>query len=324
MSSSPRWIGDARISRIGPGLVASSPPQQGLATGQPRCAYRLVGVAQVAPDERMRLLIRAHVRFVGANPEFVRLMHEEGKRRGPRMRWLVDRYVKPMFEQLTPLLEGAQQEGLLPADVAPAHFAYTLIGAIDLIFHQAEECRRLTGVDPFDEAVVEEADFSGALERLVQRARLAYVATGGIYVDDAKSPVAGAIRHPPDAEEARLLFVASPGVRNYLQYGGHGILVYDVNQGHKFLRRIPFKGVDENGRPLNVKGICASEHTGRLYVSTLRHLICLDLVDDKVLWEKTYDAGCDRMSMAPDGSAIYLPSLEFSSITNPPDGAASS
>ena len=105
--------------------------------------------------ERLRLLIRAQVRFVGANPEFVRLMHEEGKRRGPRMRWLVDRYVKPMFEQLMPLVEGAQQEGLLPADVAPAHFAYALIGAIDLIFHQAEECKRITGIDPTDPEEIE-------------------------------------------------------------------------------------------------------------------------------------------------------------------------
>ena len=115
-----------------------------------------------------------------------------------------------------------------------------------------------------------------------------------------------------DKKEKRLLYVASPGIRNYLEYGGHGILVYDIDDNHKFVRRISFdgKGVNEKGRPLNVKGICASEHTKRVYVSTLRHLICLDLVTDKVLWERTYEGGCDRMSMAPDGSDIYLPTLE--------------
>ena len=30
----------------------------------------------------------------------------------------------------------------------------------------------------------------------------------------------------------RLLYVAVPGVRNYLEYGGHGILVYDVYIQH--------------------------------------------------------------------------------------------
>ena len=104
---------------------------------------------------RLRLLIRAQVHFVGASPEFVRLMHEEGKRRGPRMRWLVDRHAKPLFEKLVPMMLRGQEEGLLPADVAPIHFAYAFIGAIDLIFHQAEECKRLSGIDPTDPEEVE-------------------------------------------------------------------------------------------------------------------------------------------------------------------------
>jgi DNA-binding beta-propeller fold protein YncE len=111
-------------------------------------------------------------------------------------------------------------------------------------------------------------------------------------------------------QERRLLYVASPGIRDYLEYGGHGILVFDIDQGHKFVKRIATGGLDENGQPLNVKGICANAATKRLYVSTLRHLICLDLVDEKVLWEKMYEKGCDRMSLSPDGRVIYLPTLE--------------
>ncbi len=111
-------------------------------------------------------------------------------------------------------------------------------------------------------------------------------------------------------QERRLLYVASPGVRDYLEYGGHGILVFDIDQGHKFVKRIAMGGLDEIGQPLNVKGICANSHTRRLYVSTLRHLLCLDLIDEKVLWEKTYEKGCDRMSLSPDGRVIYLPTLE--------------
>ena len=29
-----------------------------------------------------------------------------------------------------------------------------------------------------------------------------------------------------------------------------------------------------------------------------------------MLWEKSFDLGCDRMSISPDGKVIYLPSLE--------------
>ena len=30
-------------------------------------------------------------------------------------------------------------------------------------------------------------------------------------------------------KETRLLYVASPGVRNYVEYGGVGVLVYDID-----------------------------------------------------------------------------------------------
>ena len=108
----------------------------------------------------------------------------------------------------------------------------------------------------------------------------------------------------------RLLYVASPGIRDYLEYGGHGVLVYDIDRGHSLVRRIPTRGVSDAGKPLNVKGVCASAATRRLYVSTIKSLMCLDLATDKLLWERTYEGGCDRMSITPDGKFIYLPSLE--------------
>jgi TetR/AcrR family transcriptional regulator len=106
--------------------------------------------------DRTALLLRNYVRFVARNPEFVRLMHEEGKRKGPRMRWLVDRHVKPMYDAVKALMARTQSRGALPPDIDPIHFHYLLAGAVGLIFHQAEECKRLSGIDPFDDAVVEE------------------------------------------------------------------------------------------------------------------------------------------------------------------------
>ncbi len=115
----------------------------------------------------------------------------------------------------------------------------------------------------------------------------------------------------PKPANGRFLYVAVPGIRNYMEYGGHGVLVYDIDHGHKLLRRIPASGgLDEKGEHSNVKGICANAVTGRLYVSTIKTLQCFDLLTDKLLWEKTYEAGCDRMSITPDGQTIYLPSFE--------------
>jgi len=112
------------------------------------------------------------------------------------------------------------------------------------------------------------------------------------------------------AAERHFLYVATPGVRNYLEYGGHGLLVFDRDDGHRFVKRIATAGLDEQGAPLNVKGICANAATGRVYISTLRQLQCLDLMSEELLWQREYDGGCDRMALTPDGRHIFLPSLE--------------
>lgn len=112
------------------------------------------------------------------------------------------------------------------------------------------------------------------------------------------------------AGEERRLYVAVPGIRNYLEYGGHGLLVFDIEQGHRFIKRISTAGLSPDGKPDNVKGICASADSKRVYVSTTQTLTCLDLNSEKVLWEQSYEGGCDRMAISPKGDLIYLPSFE--------------
>lgn len=119
------------------------------------------------------------------------------------------------------------------------------------------------------------------------------------------------VNRPATADDGqRFLYVATPGIRNYLEFGGHGLLVFDIDHGHRFVKRIPFAGLNDKGQPDNVKGICASADTGRIHISTTRTLTCLDIASEKVLWERAYDGGCDRMAISPDGKTIYLPSFE--------------
>lgn len=112
------------------------------------------------------------------------------------------------------------------------------------------------------------------------------------------------------AEPQRRLYVASPGIRDYLEYGGYGVLVYDIDHGHKWMKRISLAAPTDGQAVENIKGICASAATGRLYVSNLSCLKCLDLINEKLVWSKAYEGGCDRMSISPDGKIIYLPTLE--------------
>ena len=113
-----------------------------------------------------------------------------------------------------------------------------------------------------------------------------------------------------DAGPHRYLYVAVPGIRNDLKFGGHGVLVFDIDADHRLVRRIASAGLDAKGQPDNVKGICASVSLQRLFVSTIGELISFDLGRDAIVWEKKYDGGCDRMAISPDGKIIYQPSFE--------------
>jgi DNA-binding beta-propeller fold protein YncE len=115
---------------------------------------------------------------------------------------------------------------------------------------------------------------------------------------------------PAAGSEQHLLYVASPGTRNYVEYGGVGILVFDIDNGYKFVRRIPTWTVPEGKQPENVKGIVASAKTGRVYVSSLTRMIAIDAVTGKKIWDTAYEGGCDRMAISPDGTILYVPQLE--------------
>src|SRR5215472_720864 len=110
--------------------------------------------------------------------------------------------------------------------------------------------------------------------------------------------------------EHHLLYVAEPGIRNYVEYGGVGVLVYDIDAGYKFLRRIPAEAVPAGKDPENVKGIAASAATGRLYVTTIKRLMAFDLKTDAKLWDKELEGGADRLAVSPDGRTVYVPTLE--------------
>jgi AcrR family transcriptional regulator len=120
-------------------------------------AEQLADLAAEDPRERIREGIRVYVRFVAANPELFRLMVDEGKNSAPRMRWLVDTHLKPMYQQfLGP--RGVRIGGL--DEAALPHAYYVMAGAGSLIFAVAPECRRLTGLDPATPAAIEaHADF---------------------------------------------------------------------------------------------------------------------------------------------------------------------
>lgn len=119
-----------------------------------RTVAELSGAA-TGDSEVIPRAIRECVRFAARNPAFIRLMNDECKRNGPRMRWLVDRHGKRLYELAVGLIESARASHRIP-DVPSVHLYYMLLGSIGLIFSQAPECRRLAGADPtLSDAMIE-------------------------------------------------------------------------------------------------------------------------------------------------------------------------
>jgi DNA-binding beta-propeller fold protein YncE len=112
------------------------------------------------------------------------------------------------------------------------------------------------------------------------------------------------------AGERHFLYVAEPGIRNYVEYGGVGVLVYDMDAGHRFVKRIPTFPEVAGQPPENVKGVAAHAATARLFVSTIKRVAAIDLNTEKMLWNRTYEGGADRLAVSPDGATLYVPSLE--------------
>jgi AcrR family transcriptional regulator len=110
--------------------------------------------ADVDPVGRFRYFVRTYVRFCADYPAVNRLMVQEGMHNDWRLEWLVEHFVAPWYARVRGLLEEARALGSAP-HMDALHFYYILTGGAALIFAMAPEARRLSGIDPTSEAVVD-------------------------------------------------------------------------------------------------------------------------------------------------------------------------
>ncbi|HEY1652948.1 MAG TPA: TetR/AcrR family transcriptional regulator [Acidimicrobiales bacterium] len=115
---------------------------------------RTTGLRGVDEVTSAKLRVREFVTFSARNPQLHRIIMQESKADGPRMDYLVDRHVRPIYERTVALFEALARRGAVP-DIPSAHLYYILTGAGPTMFVLAPECRRLTSLDPSDDAVIE-------------------------------------------------------------------------------------------------------------------------------------------------------------------------
>ncbi len=124
--------------------------------------YEAVGVVPTVADtddadtlaEEFADGLRRFVRFAAQHPELNRIVVHEATADTDRLRWLVDRHVRPLYDAIRELWQHLRDAGLA-APIAVESVHYVIVGAASLPFVNAPEVRLLTGIEPTDPAWVE-------------------------------------------------------------------------------------------------------------------------------------------------------------------------
>src|SRR5260221_14388009 len=102
----------------------------------------------------------------------------------------------------------------------------------------------------------------------------------GLVFAAALSLVAGGTQ----AATQRYLYVALPGSDDADPNRSIRILVFDIANAHRFVRRIPLWPAGGGDDAEAVRGAAARARAGRLCVSTTKRLAATDLNTDQAVW----------------------------------------
>ena len=116
-------------------------------------AHGLRGVDELTTA---KLLVREFITFSARNPQLHRIIMQESKADGPRMDYLVDRHVRPIYETHRRAVRVISHATARCPPIPAPHLYYILTGAGPTMFVLGPECRRLSGLDPdSDDDVIE-------------------------------------------------------------------------------------------------------------------------------------------------------------------------
>jgi AcrR family transcriptional regulator len=118
-----------------------------------RFADGLRGLEALEARERPRALLRDFVRFAAEHPELHRFMLQEGTGPSPRLRWLVETHVRPLYDAVRARIAEAGALGVAVPG-RPEHLYYAMIGAASMPYAVAAEFALLTGREPDEPALV--------------------------------------------------------------------------------------------------------------------------------------------------------------------------
>ena len=115
---------------------------------------RMEGLRGVDELTSAKLLVREFVTFSARHPQLHRIITQESKADGPRMDYLAEQHVRPLYETTVAMFERLARDGAVPPIAAP-HLYYILTGAGPTMFVLGPECQRLSGLDPRSDEVID-------------------------------------------------------------------------------------------------------------------------------------------------------------------------
>ncbi|WP_350432466.1 TetR/AcrR family transcriptional regulator [Shewanella sp. H8] len=119
-----------------------------------RFIERNEALKSVEASDMPRVFLADFILFSAKNPDFHRFMMQANLNDSERLNWLTDRFLRSGSEAELGVFQQAQTLGLMPKGDC-LHIRYLFIGAATSIFTFAPEFTRLSGKDPFSDAILD-------------------------------------------------------------------------------------------------------------------------------------------------------------------------
>lgn len=110
---------------------------------------------ELSPKERMAALVRAYVFYAKSQPALHKVMVQEASYPNPRLDWLIDTHLKPMFTATFGMLEELQELGVAPPGNPALLFNMIRLSSGGLLA-LANELKESSGIDIEDPDTLEE------------------------------------------------------------------------------------------------------------------------------------------------------------------------
>lgn len=105
--------------------------------------------------EQLRSWIRRYVHYCARHPEHARIMVQESIRDSDRLRWAVEKFIKPDHDDRAPIHEAYVRKGIYP-DIPRHSLTYSIVAVSQYLFMLAHEVKLVFGIDTSDPEVIDQ------------------------------------------------------------------------------------------------------------------------------------------------------------------------